>query len=117
MARPVVRLRMAVDAFLTQFPTVPEGQSLQLFLLLADGPQEGLLMTDLQTSLGLTSSAISRQIGLLGETGYRNGAQGEVSGVGLLDAFVDPMDRRRRIIRLTPKGRRVADRIAKLMET
>ena len=50
--------------------------------------------------MGLSSSALSRNVGALGE--YRQGGE---PGLLFVDAKVDPRERRRKFLNLTGKGR------------
>lgn len=57
-------------------------------------------LVELGKDLASTSSTASRNVLLLSETFFR-----DKPGHGLVESFDDPMDRRKKLIRLTPKGR------------
>jgi len=57
---------------------------------------------------GCSSGAISKRLSELGETSSRD----RKPGYGLLENPFNPMDRRLRMIRLSPKGRALVARIA-----
>jgi DNA-binding MarR family transcriptional regulator len=78
-----------------------------LVLCLADGemPQQ-----ELEKHLGLAQSSVSRNITRLGV-----GTPAE-PGPRLVESFEDPCWRRRRIVRLTPQGRRLAQQLIEIME-
>jgi DNA-binding MarR family transcriptional regulator len=89
-----------------------EVQALLTLLLIAEHGE--IAMAELQQHLGLGSSAMSRNIGKLGVTGYRNGSnQKEAEGLGLVEAWENPLDRRVKLARLTPKGRAAVARALK----
>lgn len=69
----------------------------QTFLAVAENKH--LTQTTLSDMLGLSSSAVSRNIYVL-STGSRR-----VEGLGLINVDLDPHDRRYRVVTLTPKGR------------
>ncbi|MGR8025151.1 MarR family winged helix-turn-helix transcriptional regulator, partial [Burkholderia cenocepacia] len=63
----------------------------------------GCTMTDLQTNLGMSQASCSRNVSALSEW-HRL----EKPGLGLIVATPDPMERRRKIVRLTDKGEQLA---------
>ncbi|EFH10614.1 hypothetical protein HMPREF0731_3165 [Pseudoroseomonas cervicalis ATCC 49957] len=71
----------------------------------------------MQKMLGIGGSAMSRNVGLLGSTGYRNGVKQVVAeGLGLMVTFEDPADRRQKLVSITPKGRAVVARALDCLE-
>jgi DNA-binding MarR family transcriptional regulator len=89
-----------------------EVQTLLTLLLIAEGGE--VPMADLQRSLGIGASAMSRNIGMLSSTGYRNGGQQQmIDGLALVESWENPLDRRQKLVRLTPKGRGVVTRALK----
>lgn len=58
-------------------------------------------MADIAEELGLSQSTISRNVAYLGDWNRH-----KAKGHGLLEAFEDPMERRRKLVRLTAKGKR-----------
>jgi len=62
---------------------------------------------ELQRQVGISQAAISRTLGALGEWSSR-----QKPGANLIEATIDPMDRRRRKQRLTQRGLEMLKRIA-----
>lgn len=78
-------------------------QALQCLLEVALQP--GITMEDLATALGLTNPSVSRNLSALGEV-----ARDDKPGLDLVRTSQDPVERRRFVAFLTPKGQRfVAD--------
>jgi hypothetical protein len=61
---------------------------------------------------GCSSGAMSKRLSELGEVSSRD----RKAGYGLLENPFNPMDRRLRMIRLSPKGRALAQQIVSAME-
>lgn len=79
-------------------------QHITAFLLVA---QRGEMpMADLEKGMGLAQSSISRAVAKLGK-----GYSPREPGFGLIEAEEDPYERRRKIIRLTPRGRELVKEI------
>lgn len=96
----LVQLFKAIEEFRAVDPEMPS-QSVALFLYSAIYP--GCTMTDLQTNLGISQASCSRNVSTLSEW-HRL----EKPGLGLIAASPDPMERRRKIVRLTEKGELLA---------
>lgn len=96
----LVQLFKAIEEFRGVDPEMP-AQGIALFLYSAIYP--GCTMTDLQKNLGMTQSSCSRNVSALSEW-HRL----EKPGHGLLVATPDPMERRRKTVRLTEKGEQLA---------
>lgn len=96
----LVQLFKAIEDFRAVDPEIP-AQGVALFLYSAIYP--GCTMTDLQKHLGMTQSSCSRNVSALSEW-HRL----EKPGLGLVAATPDPMERRRKIVRLTEKGEQLA---------
>lgn len=96
----LVQLFKAIEEFRGVDPEMPS-QSAALFLYSAIYP--GCTMTDLQTNLGMSQASCSRNVSALSEW-HRL----EKPGLGLIVATPDPMERRRKIVRLTEKGEQLA---------
>lgn len=69
-------------------------------LYIASRQDEGVTTQDLQKWLGLSSASASRNTYYWGE----GTPDMPHAGYGLIDVAIDPGDRRRRILRLTPRG-------------
>lgn len=108
-------MRRAVEALRDAAGKELEAQTIIAFLLVCEDGQAPLV--EIQAVLNLSSSAASRNLGLLSATGYHNGrGQQPVEGLGWVEAHPDPMDRRRRTLRLTHRGRALATRLSRLLE-
>lgn len=88
-------------------PEMP-AQTVLTFLLVADEPD--VTMRDLQTRLGLSSAATSRNVAALSKH-HRLGKD----GADVIEAYEDPTDRRYKRVRLTPKGTALTRRIAQII--
>jgi DNA-binding MarR family transcriptional regulator len=73
-------------------------QQLHCLLVIAEA-KEGLSLTDLAKKVGIGLATASRYVGALGNINRRR-----EEGLKLIEAFEDPMERRKKIIRLTKKG-------------
>lgn len=71
----------------------------------------GISVTELSDRVGQALSSTSRNVAALGEVN-RNRQQGH----NLVVAKEDPLERRKKIVSLTPKGRRVAETLITLLE-
>lgn len=74
--------------------------------LLAKAGEEGLSLTELAQQADIAMATASRYIGNLGKIN-----RFKEEGFKLVEAFEDPMERRRKIIRLTGKGKALIYRI------
>lgn len=74
-------------------------QQLHCLLVIAQAP-DGLSLTDLATKVGISLATASRYVAALGKQNRHR-----AEGLLLVEAFEDPMERRKKIIRLTSKGR------------
>ena len=111
-----------------------EAQSLAVFLYVArrtggnDFGNTGVTMDDIAIDLGIAQASVSRNVMKLSDTLINNPkdvldraaarrrppskrALKARFGLGLLSTEDDPMERRRKIVFLTPKGARVADKL------
>lgn len=86
-----------------------EWQTLQIFVVICLHGGE-VPMQEIQRVTGLAQSAVSRNVAKLG-----SGLTAEEVGAGLIEAFEDPAWRRRKIVRLTALGRKVAEQLDGLM--
>lgn len=81
-------------------------------VLLHTAVKPGILQKELQDLIGVERSAMSRNVAILSKHGYRKG----VPGHELIVATEDIEDRKRKVLHLTPKGRRLMNSIVALME-
>lgn len=87
----------------------PEMQAQTLLTFCAVASREGeVAMKDIERMTGMSGASTSRNIAALGPY-HRKGQP----GMDLVVAFENPMDRREKLLKLTPKGRRVAESIVR----
>lgn len=92
------QLARAVDLFAVLDPTHLPAHFIQVFLAVAtEGP---CTFRQIEDSLGLSNSAVSRTLNALGATNRRG-----YPGFGLVTVERDPREGRRFIVLLTAKGR------------
>jgi DNA-binding MarR family transcriptional regulator len=80
-------------------------QQLHCLLVIAEAA-EGLSLTDLANKVGIGLATASRYVGALGKLNRRR-----EEGLKLIESFEDPMERRKKIIRLTKKGMITVDKL------
>ena len=85
-------------------------QQAMSFFLVAEKP--GITQRELYEALGTNDSVASRTVAILSDVGSRN-----TPGLDLVEMRINPEDRRERILRLTPKGRRLMDDIVNDLKT
>lgn len=81
-----------------------------MFLIVAN--EEGITMKTLRERLGISQASCSRNVAALSNAHRLN-----KPGHDLLMATEDPVERRRKIVMLTPKGKRVAAALLDLLES
>jgi DNA-binding MarR family transcriptional regulator len=74
--------------------------------LLAKAGETGMSLTELSKAAEIAMATASRYIGNLGKIN-----RFKEEGFNLVEAYEDPMERRKKIIRLTPKGRVLINRL------
>lgn len=79
-----------------------------IFARVAVAGDAGVDMGQLAEDLGLSSPAVSRAVQSLGRIHYSKTR----AGLDLVEREVDPVDNRRRVLRLTPAGHEVLRRLA-----
>jgi DNA-binding MarR family transcriptional regulator len=77
-----------------------QAQSMAVLLKVAKHPVP-IKMAEIAEELGLSQSTVSRNVAYLGDWNRH-----KEKGHQLLEAFEDPMERRRKLVRLTAKGKR-----------
>jgi DNA-binding MarR family transcriptional regulator len=86
-----------------------EWQTMRIFLTLCMNGGE-MPQLELEKQTGLAQSAISRNVAKLG-----HGLTMDEAGARLIEAYEDPAWRRRKIVRLTARGRELAEKITDLL--
>ena len=87
-----------------------ESQSIAIFFYVCEyGGANGISMQTISKELDLAQSTVSRNCYKLGDKTEKG------PGIGLLQSFEDPMERRRKLVRLTAKGRRVLSTLSDLV--
>lgn len=89
-----------------------EIQAQQLVVLLLIYNNKDITMLDIINKTGLSQSTISRNIALLLEWFNYSKRQ---AGAGIVNIYEDPMDRRRKVIELTAKGKALFARLEKYL--
>jgi DNA-binding MarR family transcriptional regulator len=95
------RLLALLEAFRAHDKEMP-AQTMAVFALVAQNDGE-ITQRVLEDKLGIAQSAVSRNVIRLSEGEPRVGK----AGLELIRAEIDIMDRRNRVLRLTPKGRQL----------
>lgn len=86
-----------------------QAHTLNIFLVVCMHPN--VTMKDLGERLGVSQATMSRNIAALGKVHRLNRP-----GYDLCIAEEDPVERRRKVVNLTPKGKRVRDALVEIME-
>jgi DNA-binding MarR family transcriptional regulator len=101
-------LYQALQALRLIHPEMPL-QMAMVFLYVA--MNEGSTMTQVADAIGIAQSSCSRLVATMGKT-YRQGGESNLrDGFELMTAEDDPYERRRKIVRLTPKGHRLVEQL------
>lgn len=80
-------------------------QQLHCLLVISTEP-EGTSLTNIANRVGITLATASRYVSALGKMDRHHR-----EGLKLVESFEDPMERRKKIIRLTPKGKAFINRV------
>jgi len=86
-----------------------QAHTINIFLMVCMNP--GITMKDLGNQLGLSQATMSRNIAALGKVHRLNRP-----GYDLVQAEEDPVERRRKIVNLTAKGKRVQESLLSIMK-
>jgi DNA-binding MarR family transcriptional regulator len=80
----------------------------QVFLMVAQAGDEGVSLTDIANKANLGLSSVSRHVAALGKINRKH-----EEGFGLIRTHEDPMERRRRLCTLTPRGKAFLHQLVK----
>lgn len=105
--KALVALFAAIEELRKIDPELPT-QHAAAFITVAFQP--GITMKEMADRLGISQSSSSRIVAALGKW-HRLGKP----GYDLVEASEDPAERRRKIMHLTPKGRRIAVALSNIM--
>ena len=108
MRNPINTLYLVVGEFRKIHPTM-QLQAVQAFLYIAT--HEGCRGKDVADAIGVAQSSSSRIVDLLSNKNVNN-----VPGLDLVSEEVNIQERRSKLLKLTPKGKRVLDTLYALME-
>jgi DNA-binding MarR family transcriptional regulator len=109
--KPIARFIAANKAFVKVLDNErPEWPIVHTFLLVCMGGGE-VPMQDIEKQLDMGQATVSRNVAKLAD-----GITPNEPGARLVEAYEDPFYRRRKIVRLTEKGRRFAESLNDLME-
>jgi len=86
-----------------------QAQSMAVLLKVAKHPVP-IKMAEIAEELGLSQSTVSRNVAYLGDWNRH-----KEKGHQLLEAFEDPMERRRKLVRLTAKGKRFIKSLSEII--
>ena len=95
-----------------KFETQLESQAIAVFftVCLTDSA-DGVSMQDIAKRLDLAQSSVSRNVFKLSSVNRHRAI-----GIGLLESFEDPMERRRKLVKTTAKGKRVWSTLCDLVK-
>lgn len=108
MDKDLVRILNIIEEFRKLDPELPS-QMGATFVLVAARP--GITMKDMAEILGISQASCSRNVAALSKWHRLN-----KPGHDLVEAMEDPIERRRKIVKLTPKGKRVAETLKTLLK-
>ena len=93
-----------------KFDSHMESQTIAVFFYVCQyGAVDGVSMKNISRELSIAQSTVSRNCYKLSDK-IKKGP-----GIGLLQSFEDPMERRRKLVRLTPRGKRVYRTLSELV--
>lgn len=108
MEKPLGKLFKALDV-MREHESDSTALMIQVFLFV--GMKDGCRTKEVCDFLGIAQSTGSSILALLGP--WR---KYQVAGMNFIDMKEDPMDRRKKTIHLTPKGKKVTNRLTEIME-
>lgn len=105
MTKALKQLRMELSA-IQKFLDVSDIPTQQVMTFLFVAEKGEAVMGDLAEATGVAQSSVSRNVARLG-----NGLSPSEPGYGLLEAFEDPYYRKRKLVKLTPRGKELVKAI------
>ena len=95
-----------------KFDDQMESQAIAVFFIVClNEGADGVSMQDIAKRLDLAQSSVSRNVFKLSVVNRHR-----ERGVGLLESYEDPMERRRKLVKVTAKGKRVWDTLTNLVK-
>lgn len=108
-------LAAVLDEFRGRAPDIAANTMVVFFHVAA---QPGIRMKELERLTSLSSSAVARNVSFLSDQDWRRDSVGKrLPGLDLVVAVTDPFDGRSKVVTLTPRGRKMFDKVAALAST
>lgn len=85
-----------------------QSQTIATFMYVAiNEGKNGVLMTSISDALKMKQSSVSRNVSLLSKWSWRidKDKKSRMPGLDFVEAFEDPIERRRKLVKLTTKGK------------
>lgn len=98
-------------AYIREKTENPELQVVSAQILLEIAQRAETPMVDLEKATDLSQAAVSRNVAKLGQ-----GLSLKEPGPGLVEAYEDPEYRRRKLVRLSPRGKQVMQELSTLLD-
>ncbi len=90
-----------------------QANAIQLFLIVATHEgADGVPMQTLENLLGQSQAAVSRNVAM-----FTDWTRHHKQGPGLMQRTENPMNRRQKLVRMTPKGQHLADSVLGLLRS
>lgn len=105
----IAAMTAALDVFAAEVKTTDVPLT-QLLTFLHVAMRGELPLTDLEKLTGVVQSSVSRNVARMGP-----GATPAAPGLGLMETYEDPWYRRRKLVRITERGRKLASDIEKAL--
>jgi DNA-binding MarR family transcriptional regulator len=109
----LVKVKQLIDMLCSEMERDQPLHNVQAYLTVAVATTQGGApeVREIEQRTGLSSSALSRALGNIGEWSYRN-----KPGLDLIKARMDYSDRRRKPMVLTEKGEDLAEKIVRILD-
>lgn len=106
----LIKLQEVIELVREDWPEMP-AQTMAVFIAVATAENQELTQQEIQEQVQLAQSTLSKNVAYLCE--WR---KFQVKGLGWLEQFPNPMNRRQRLVRLTKLGKRKAERINAVLD-